>query len=619
MSLQPSLHAIAVAFGLGAALTLTGCGSGMTTAAAGGGTTPAAGGQSSGFALTGTVHGGQQALQGATVNLYAAGKSGYGTGAVSLLNGSGAVTTDSNGKFNIPISFACPSANAQIYVVAQGGNAGGGDNSKSVLMSALGNCGNLANGMAVDVSEVSSVASVYALAQFMTPGSTAIGTSSTNATGLVNAFSTVDNLVDMSSGSARTRTPAGNGAVPQTRINTLANIVAACVDMKIVGVCQQLFTLATPPGGTAPSDTLSALLDIALNPGQNVAGLYALSPVGAAYQPALSAAPSDWTLSIEYTGGGLNAPQLPAVDGAGNVWVPNAIDPGTLSEFSPVGEPLSGAKGFSGGGLSYPQAVAVDLTGNVWSANEGNASISEHTSGGTPLSGAAGFTAQGLGQPVAIALDAAGDVFTSNENNSVTKLNSAGSPAGQFTGGSLDRPYAVALDASQNVWIANYGFGNSLSKFSNGGTPANVTGYTGGGMSGPVGIAIDATGDAWVANFNHASITELNSAGTPLSGAGFATPAPVSAVAVDGSNTIWTANTDGSVSRFAASGAPVSPAAGYISPGATGEVGIALDASGNVWTTDNYVNSIFEYVGAASPAVTPLQASVKNNTLGQRP
>ncbi len=611
MSLSIFLRGIGVAFGLGASLVLAGCGSGGT--AAGGA------GQVVGFALTGTVHGGQQPLAGSTVNLYVAGTSGYASGAVSLLNGSTAVTTDSSGKFSIPDSFTCPSPDAQIYLLAQGGNAGSGDNSKAVLMAAVGSCGKLGSSMIADVSEASSVASVYALAQFMTPGSATVGTSSTNVTGLVNAFSTVNNLLDSSSGSVRATTPAGNGNVPQTTINTLANIVAACVDAKVDGVCQQLFSLATPPGGTTPSDTLSALLDIALNPGHNVAQLYALSSGNAAYQPALSGAPSDWTLSIEYTGGGLKSPQLLAVDGAGNVWAPNAVDPGTLSEFSPTGEPLSGANGFSGGGLSYPEAIAVDTAGNVWSANEGNASISEHSSSGMPLSGASGFTAAGASQPVAIALDAAGDVLASNENNTVTKLNAAGTLVSQFINGGLDVPYAVAVDTSQNVWIANYGLSNSVSKFSNGGIPANVTGYTGGGISGPVGIAIDATGNAWTANFKHASISELNSSGAPLSGAGYATPAEVSAVAVDGSNTIWTANTDGSISRFSASGAPISPATGYISPGATAEVGIALDASGNVWTTDNYVNSIFEYIGAASPTATPLQLAVKNKTLGQRP
>jgi streptogramin lyase len=608
---------IGIAFGLAASLMLAGCGSGGGGTAPGGGT----GGNSQvvGSALTGTVHGGQQPMAGATVDLYVAGTSGYGTGAASLLSGSVTVTADSNGKFTIPSSIACPSTDAQVYVVAKGGNPGTGENNRAVLMSALGNCGNLGQGMTTDISEVSSVASVYALAQFMTPGSTAVGTSGTNITGMVNAFSTVNNLIDRSSGLARAATPAGNGTVPQATINALANILAVCVDSKDDSSCQPLFALSAPPGGTAPSDTLSALLDIALNPGNNVAKLYALSPVKSAYQPSLTGAPSDWTLSIEYTGGGMTRPQLPAVDGAGNIWVPNAVDPGTLSEFSPVGEPLSGRAAFSGGGLSYPEAVAVDAAGNVWSANEGNSSISKHASNGTPLSGDSGYIATGLSYPVAIAIDAAGNVFTANENNSVTKLNSAGTPVMQLTGGNLDRPYAVAIDTSQNVWIANYGGSNSLSKFSNAGMPANGTGYFGGGMSGPVGLAIDATGNTWVANFNHASISKFNSTGTPLSGAGYATPAEVSAVAVDGGNTIWTANTDGSVSRFSASGVPISPATGYISAGATGEVGIALDASGNVWTTDNSVDSLFEYVGAASPTVTPLQSAIKNKTLGQRP
>jgi streptogramin lyase len=240
-----------------------------------------------------------------------------------------------------------------------------------------------------------------------------------------------------------------------------------------------------------------------------------------------------------------------------------------------------------------------------------------------PLSGTSGYTAAGLIQPVAIALDAAGNVFTANSNSTVTKLNTAGTSIALFQSGGLNMPYAVAVDSSQNVWLANYGdhgSGNSVSKFSNAGTPAAGAGYTGGGMAGPFGIAIDATGNAWVANFNNASVSKLSSTGTPLSGAGYATPAEVGAIAVDGNNTVWTANADGSISHLSSSGASISPAStGYISSAATAEVGIALDASGNVWTTDNDVNSIFEYIGVAAPTVTPFQLAVKNKTIGRRP
>jgi hypothetical protein len=568
--------------------------------------------------LTGLVHSGAKPISGASVNLYVAGTSGYGTGAVSLLSGS--VITDSDGKFSMANGDPCPSANAQVYVVASGGDAGAGDNNSSVLMAALGSCSDLGSEAVADISEVSSVASIYALSQFMKPGTTAVGTSSTNVRGLLNAFATVNNLIDPSKGAARATTPAGNGTVPQTTINALANIMAACVATNGDGACSQLFSLATPPGGTAPTNTLSALLDIALNPGNNVAKLSALQPVTKVFQPALAGAPSDWTLSIEYTGGGLNLPQLLAVDAVGNIWVPNSGGyPGTLSEFSPTGAPLSGNSGFMGGGLNEPFAVAVDTSGNIWSANYGGG-VSEHTSGGTPLSGPAGFTTKLLVNPDALALDASGNVFTSNSNNSVTRLNSAGSPTGQLTNlGGLNNPYSIAIDASQNIWVANYG-SNSVSKFTSGGNPANSTGFMG-NMSEPSGIAIDRNGNAWIANFNNASVSELSGTGSLLSGgAGFATSAAVSSVAVDGDNTIWAANTDGSISRLSSSGASISPVkTGYISATATAEVGITLDASGNVWTSDNYVNSIFEYVGAGAPTVTPLQLAVKNKTIGKRP
>jgi hypothetical protein len=630
MRFQIFLRWITTAIFLVASLVLSGCGSGGTSSGAtAANSTPGAGassnsgsGSSSSPAalLTGLVHSGSKPIAGASVDLYVAGTSGYGVGAASLL--SGAVTTDSDGKFSIASVNPCPSAKAQTYVVATGGDAGAGDNNSSVLMAALGNCSDLGSS-AADVSEVSSVASVYALSQFMQPGATTVGASSTNVVGLVNAFATVNNLIDPSLGTARATTPAGNGTAPQTTLNALANIIAACVETNGGTACSQLFSLATPPGGTAPTDTLSALLNIALYPGNNVAQLSALQTSTKVFLPALAGAPSDWTLSIEYTGGGLNKPQLLAVDGAGDIWVPNAIDPGTLSVFSPTGEPLSGTTGFTGGGLSYPEAVAVDVSGNIWSANQGPLSdVSEHTASGNPLSGPNGYTAAGLVQPWDLALDAAGNVFTANSNSTGTKLSAAGTPLAQFLNGGLNLPYAVAVDSSQNVWLANYGshgVGNTVSKFSNTGTPAALAGYTGAGMAGPFGIAIDATGNAWVGNFSVASLSELSSTGAPLSGSGYQTPAMVGAVAVDGSNTIWTANSDGSVSRFSASGATLSPATGYISADATAEVGIALDASGNVWTTDNYVNSIFEYIGAGAPTATPLQLAVKNKTIGQRP
>ena len=633
MRFQVSLRGMSLGVTLAASVALVGCGAGIfpgtpsspTTGGTGtpstggtgtpstGGTgTPSTGGTGTQAGVSGTVYGGQTPLSGASITLYAVGTSGYGSGATALLNG--AVTTDSSGKFDIAGAYTCPSSSTQVYAIATGGDAGAGANSSIVLMSALGSCGNIGTTQFV-LNEVTTVASVYALAQFMTPGSTAVGASSTNQTGLVNAFRTVTNLYDAETGQTRTTTPAGNGTVPTSTINSLANILAACVDSAgSSATCTKLFQATTPVGGNAPRNTLAAILNVALHPGISLGSL----SLGGPFSPELAGAPNDWTLSLEYTGGGLNYGQLIAADGEGNIWVPNAVDPGTLSEFSTVGEPLSGNNGFSGGGLSYPQQVAIDLLGNVWAANVGNHTVSKHTSGGSALSGT-GYTATGLKQPYALTIDANGNVFTANGNDTLTKLNASGTAVAQFQQGGLDFPYAVAVDNSQNVWVANYGVTNSVSKFSNTGTAAAPTGFIGGGLEGAVGVAIDANGNAWFANFNNAVVSKLDSSGAPLSGSGYEVPADVSSIAVDGSNTVWTGNTDGSISRLASTGAPISPATGYISNGATAVVGIAIDGSGNVWATDNFVNSVFEYVGVATPVAVPLQAAVKNNMLGKRP
>ncbi len=63
--------------------------------------------------IRGSVHGGQQPVSGATIQLFAAGTSGYGTGATSLLTAP--VTTDSGGNFTITGDYTCPSAASELY------------------------------------------------------------------------------------------------------------------------------------------------------------------------------------------------------------------------------------------------------------------------------------------------------------------------------------------------------------------------------------------------------------------------------------------------------------------------------------------------------------------------
>ena len=90
------------------------------------------------------------------------------------------------------------------------------------------------------------------------------------------------------------------------------------------------------------------------------------------FQPALSAQPNDWTMSITYGGcasgcGGLNLPGSLAIDSGGNVLVANYFG-GAISKFSPTGVPAS-ATGFPGVGLNQSYGIAVDGYDNAWVTN----------------------------------------------------------------------------------------------------------------------------------------------------------------------------------------------------------------------------------------------------------
>src|ERR1019366_8272488 len=116
----------------------------------------------------------------------------------------------------------------------------------------------------VAVNEVSTVAAAYAMAGFATDA-THVGSSGTTLaqTGIANAFANAGNLETLGTGMALATTPAGNGTVPQAAINTLGNILAACVNSTGTGAaCTTLFANAESGGttGTMATDTATAAI-----------------------------------------------------------------------------------------------------------------------------------------------------------------------------------------------------------------------------------------------------------------------------------------------------------------------------------------------------------------------
>src|SRR5665213_3481559 len=72
--------------------------------------------------VQGIAHGGLQAITGATVQLYAVGTTGDGSGTGG--NASNNHNSYAAGSFNITGDYTCPSATTLVYITVTGGNPG---------------------------------------------------------------------------------------------------------------------------------------------------------------------------------------------------------------------------------------------------------------------------------------------------------------------------------------------------------------------------------------------------------------------------------------------------------------------------------------------------------------
>ena len=214
--------------------------------------------------LAGYVLGAGKPIAEATVTLYAA-----GTGAPQQLARG---KSDDSGAF--ALSYADAPADSVLYVVAKGGTpkaaAANGPNDAIRLMAVLGTT----PPKKVTINEFTTIASVWTSAQFL-KGDALSG----KPLGLRIAAGNVPNLVDLETG--------GLGPVIQDPLNssqtttlatfnTLAILMSACITRVQDDACDKFFAVATPPGGTAPADTLTAAQNIARYPSHHAQQLFAL-------------------------------------------------------------------------------------------------------------------------------------------------------------------------------------------------------------------------------------------------------------------------------------------------------------------------------------------------------
>jgi hypothetical protein len=588
-----SLHASSVVLlGASALLLLTGCGAQNGLNLAG---SPQ---ESQGIGIQGIVHGGEQPVSGAAVYLYEAGAGGYGTAPKLLASTTTGSSAGDKGTFNIPsTSYTCDAApKDQTFLLAEGGNPGGGTNPNLVLMAALGPCSGLDALTTVDIDEVTTVASAFALAQFLTYSSTidtppassvaagtipniavpaggascnsaggwlSTGAGTCNYLGLSNAMLTAQNLVNVETGlapadsipfqyytggyaSGAGDTSAGHtGYAPSARLNTLADILAACVNSQggVAGGsasnCNTLFTATTPAStGIAPTDTLQAILNLAQNPQlspANNSAFFGLVPANPPFNsPApLTAAPNDWTLALAYTGGGFaNATLAPSsqsatysaglsIDSQGNIWAASLADgstaAGAIVGLNNQGVPLtpnttSTAWGGFQTDVEYPEtSPAIDMSGNIWFANIGNGTT-ETLAALTP-SGAA-LTTLNSGSPVTL-----------------PAAFSAGSPSG------------VAIASSGSVWVDGYdssATNGELVEFASSGTQTLTDSWSNPAFSSN-NISLDHAGNVWVTTTD--GDLEIISSGSSITQTNqFASSANYGQLAVNSSGDVFGCN-----------------------------------------------------------------------------
>jgi hypothetical protein len=654
---MPTLTTTKITFGVSAAAALAllaGCGNTAVfpdTTSAG-----------AAFAMNGKIHGGQQPVTGSHVHLMQAASSAYGAASTSLLTANGTtvltdaiggyVATDANGNFGITGTYSC-TAGSQVYILATQGNPGlaaGTNNTGIGLMAGLGVCpqgGSLLTAVPnIFVDEVSTVATAFALAGFFTDATHLATNGSAGATtGINNAAANIAAISSITGGHALAVTPNGKGTVPQAELNVLANVLATCINSTGSG-CTTLFANAKN-GATLPTETATAAINIAHNPGANVAALYGTQSSTSPFQPTLTAAPADFSVRIDYTpataqftGTASNNQGTIAIDAAGNVWGPAAGQAAAL-ELSPLGATLNSIKFTPGANSQYrPLNISVSPAGTIWAADYSLAYALPNATVFTPANDG---SASWAGTEQAVSFDTANNAWTANNypaslgtigaSGTVTAASAGGfEPSGFAPSAGKQYPsnvFLVAVDSNNDVWgvcsTCNAGTTGVVAEITNSGTAISGTGGdTPSTFVYPSGIAIDSSNNAWITDFNTGLVTKYNSANVNQNTAGYpSSPLPNSiyGITIDGSSNVWLGGGNGATSGVLFSlnnaGTLTSPAAGYQSQ--TGVTyykssSVATDGSGNIWILDNN-GGLHVTLGIATPVVVPVTPSA----LGKRP
>ena len=507
--------------------------------------------------------------------------------------------------------------------------ATGAANPAIVNLAMLGNCpgaGNFTNSLRyVYMNEVATVATAYAMSGFATDG-LHMGATTTNKTGIENAALNAANLYNILGGPlelagnssagegqiANQATIAGNGTVPQAELNTLANILAACVDSANTtsspsAACNTLFADATSTGlttGTKPTDIATAAINMSNNPGAaNVVALWTLPSGAVPFYPQLTSAPRDFSVAITYTS--IATPGSIAIDSAGNAYVPTNSTSGYVTKLSPQGAVLN-TSASAGSGFD---SVAVAPNGNIFVTASNSNAVYQYTTSLGAVTGSP-WTSPTMAAPTSVAIDSSGFVYvTDGAGSLIRKFTSAGALSASISNACLTGVSAIALDPANYLWTVSYS-GSDGCRISNPGGAASFD--LGGSVLQPGNMVIDSSGKGWAPLKGANQIAGVTPAGSGALYAGSTVGGIASPtwIAIDGSNDFWITNAGNSfaLTELTNTATAMSGTSGYQGGVLNNASFLAIDASGDVWVANAGNNSVTELIGAATPAVTPLSA-----------
>ncbi len=312
-------------------------------------------------------------------------------------------------------------------------------------MAALGACTSLSAATYITMNELTTVAAVNALYPYMsvTPGAApVVGSGTSDVAALEAGFTLAGEFVNTATGTAPGNVPTGYVA-PVAEINTLGDAMANCVNSG-GGVandgtgCGNFFKMTTPTSGTAPVDTVGALLNLAKNPALNTSGLYASASPTSPFQPQLPAQPVDFSV---------------ALTPVGTLRIsPSSIGFGSVTEgTNPAAVPVT---------IYNSSATAVTIS-SIGIMGTGAGSFSDTTTCGATLGAGASCTVQVSAYLTTTGLQSAALVVTSSGTGSPQSVGLSATGVAPVTGGTLSIPSSIpnwtVSNTYQDVTLTNAG------------------------------------------------------------------------------------------------------------------------------------------------------------------